>query len=173
MNRTLNSSSKESSIPSRIQQVPPQSSDVRQPWSALQLQLAPPRLLPGRRVGISSNPSPSPLPRHSHSLTATATEAGEFLVFGGLMQASSRNDVYSFSSSDSSMTLLQTAGDAPSRRVDHGSVLVNKVMVVWGGDTRKYNEADGYLDGGLYMLNLSKGMGYSVCLTTEPFHSHK
>ncbi|KLO20739.1 galactose oxidase [Schizopora paradoxa] len=136
------------------QEVSPGSSGEHPSWSTLEVQLEPPRLIPGRRAGVSSNPSPSPLPRHSHSLTATTTEAGDFLLFGGSMQGSSRNDVYTFSPGESSVTLLQTAGDAPSRRVAHKSVLVHKVLIVWGGDTRKDTQRDGYLDGGLYMLNL-------------------
>lgn len=70
------------------------------------------------------------------------------------MQTSSRNDIYSFSSSGQSVTLLQTSGDVPSRRIGHGSVLVNKVLVVWGGDTRTDGQPDTSLDEGLYMLNL-------------------
>jgi len=75
-------------------------------------------------------------------------------VSGGFTQASRRNDIYSFSSSEVAMTLLQTAGDAPSRRAGHESVLVNKVLIVWGGDTRKDGQSDAYMDDGLYMLNL-------------------
>jgi len=146
MDHISNGSRGGSGTPSNTQQI--------YPWSPLHLHLTPPRLFPGRRVGVSSNPSPSPFPRHGHSLTATATDTGELLVFGGLMQTSSRNDIYSFSSSGQSVTLLQTSGDVPSRRIGHGSVLVNKVLVVWGGDTRTDGQPDTSLDEGLYMLNL-------------------
>ncbi len=71
------------------------------------------------------------------------------------------------------MTLLQTAGDAPSRRAGHESVLVNKVLIVWGGDTRKDGQADVYMDDGLYMLNLSMVMMDFLHMHANRFYSYK
>lgn len=52
------------------------------------------------------------------------------------------------------MTLLQTAGEVPSKRVGHASALVSSVLIVWGGDTKTESAPDALLDDGLYLLNL-------------------
>ncbi len=83
-----------------------------------------------------------------------ATQTGELLLFGGLVQASGRNDLYSFSTRELSVTLLQTAGEVPSKRVGHASALVSSVLIVWGGDTKTESQPDAPLDDGLYLLNL-------------------
>lgn len=70
------------------------------------------------------------------------------------MTGSSRNDLYSFSTRELSVTLLQTAGEVPSKRVGHASALVSSVLIVWGGDTKTESAPDALLDDGLYLLNL-------------------
>lgn len=117
------------------------------------LQLAPPV---GLGLASVNFPSPSPFPRHGFALHANATPSGEFFLFGGFTNNKPRKDLYRFSSRDRSATLLQTAGDIPSSRTGHASALVNNVLVVWGGDTRrdrKMKHSDAY-DNDLYMLNI-------------------
>ena len=62
-------------------------------------------------------------------------------------------DLYRFSTRDRSATLLQTAGDIPSRRSGHASALVSNVLVLWGGNTKRNGHTEDY-DKRLYTLNL-------------------
>ncbi|THH09190.1 hypothetical protein EW145_g2194 [Phellinidium pouzarii] len=126
------------------------------PWSTRRLLSPPPALLPKPGIAPPSSPSPSPFPRYGHSLPAVSTQAGELLLFGGLVKDSVRNDLYSFSSRELSATLLQTAGEVPSPRVGHASALVSSVLIVWGGDTKSDGRpfASDTQDDGLYLLNL-------------------
>jgi hypothetical protein len=65
--------------------------------------------------------------------------------------------LYTFSSRDLSVALLQTVGEIPPPRIGHASALVSTVLIVWGGDTKtdpKSNPSDAQ-DDGLYLLNLS------------------
>ncbi|EJD03699.1 uncharacterized protein FOMMEDRAFT_105816 [Fomitiporia mediterranea MF3/22] len=126
------------------------------PWSTRRLQFPPPAILPKPGVAPPTTPSPSPFPRYGHSLPAVATQAGELLLFGGLVKDTVRNDLYSFNTRELSATLLQTAGEVPSPRVGHASALVSSVLIVWGGDTK--SDGRPYVsdtqDDGLYLLNL-------------------
>ena len=85
-----------------------------------------------------------------------ATQAGELLLFGGLVKDTVRNDLYSLNTRELSATLVQTAGEVPSPRVGHASALVSSVLIVWGGDTK--SDGRPYVsdtqDDGLYLLNL-------------------
>lgn len=63
-----------------------------------------------------------------------------------------KDDLYSFSTADSSCSMVQTTGDVPSPRVGHASALVSSVLIVWGGDTDP-KETD-VQDNSLYLLNL-------------------
>ncbi|QRW22861.1 Rab9 effector protein with kelch motifs [Rhizoctonia solani] len=67
-------------------------------------------------------------PRTSHSSSVVASPSGDIFIFGGklngdreLMKMTAR--------------LVQTTGTVPSPRHDHASVLTEKWLVVWGGDT--------------------------------------
>lgn len=51
---------------------------------------------------------------------------------------------------------VKTKGDAPPPRVGHASVIMDRIMVVWGGDT-KIDVADEQ-DEGLYILDLRKSI---------------
>jgi hypothetical protein len=139
----------------------PHRSTPAYPWAVKRLTLLPPLVLPKPGVAPPSSPSPSPFPRYGHSLPATATPNGDLYLFGGLVRDAARNDLYLFSSRDSSATLLQTAGEIPSPRVGHASALVSNVLIVWGGDTKAESKArqSDKEDDGLYLLNL----GMSVC----------
>ncbi|KAI0267197.1 hypothetical protein BGY98DRAFT_1102239 [Russula aff. rugulosa BPL654] len=81
-----------------------------------------------------SGSSPSPLPRNLHSLTGIATAAGELFLFG-----------------DFSTTLLQTSGEVPTPRCDHGTALIGTTLLICGGNTRHGVVAPNDL---LYLLNL-------------------
>jgi hypothetical protein len=109
-------------------------------------------------LGIASVnfPSPSPFPRYDYTVPATATQSGEFFLFGGVVDDKPRKDLYRFSARDRSATLLQTAGDIPSRRFGPASALVSNILFVWGGHTNRNKNAGNAEshDNGLYKLNL-------------------
>ena len=122
------------------------------PWSARQLQLNPPLIIPRPGMAQPTTPSPSPFPRYGHSLPPVASGSGELYIFGGLVRDSVRNDLYSFSTANATASLIQTFGDVPLPRVGHASAIVSSVLIIWGGDT-KTNEDDKQ-DNALYLLNL-------------------
>ncbi|KAJ8488304.1 hypothetical protein ONZ45_g14004 [Pleurotus djamor] len=127
------------------------------PWSARRLQLPPPVVLNRPGLNPPTSPSPSPFPRYGHALPATATTGGDLFLFGGLVHELPRNDLYLFSTTNLSATLLQTGGEIPSPRVGHASALVSSVLIVWGGDTKadsKSKPTDPQ-DDGLYLLNIN------------------
>ncbi|KAI0267199.1 hypothetical protein BGY98DRAFT_1102241 [Russula aff. rugulosa BPL654] len=102
-----------------------------------------------------SGPSPSPFPRSYHSLTAIATAAGELFLFGGYdfgsrLQRKS-GDLYVISTRDFSTTILQTSGEVPTPRWDHGTALIGTTLLICGGDTRHNGVAP---NAPLYLLNL-------------------
>lgn len=122
------------------------------PWSARQIQLAPPLLVPRPGMSQPTAPSPSPFPRYGHSLPPISTGSGELFIFGGLVKENVKDDLYSFSTTDTSCSMVQTTGDVPSPRVGHASALVSSVLIIWGGDT-KTSDTDKQ-DNALYLLNL-------------------
>lgn len=73
-------------------------------------------------------------------------------MFGGLINSSAQNDLYSFSSQDPSFSLVRTTGDVPSERVGHASALISAITIVWGGGTHVEERGES-LDDGLYLLN--------------------
>lgn len=97
---------------------------------------------------------------------------GELYIFGGLVRESARNDLYLFSTRDSSASLWQTGGEIPSPRVGHASALISNVLIVWGGDTKTDSKAHpGELqDDGLYLLNLGMMHGF-ICDIGFVIHS--
>lgn len=104
------------------------------------------------------------------------------LLFGGLVNEKVRNDLWSIDIRDLSVMHVKTKGDAPPPRVGHASVIMDKIMVVWGGDT-KVNVTDEQ-DEGLYILDLrsqewtkiliSKGpigrYGHAACMVENRFY---
>ena len=127
------------------------------PWSQRRLLLPPPVIIPKPGVTPPTTPSPPPFPRYAPSLPATTTSTGDLFLFGGLAQDQVRNDLYLFSTSALSATLLHTMGAIPSPRVGHASALVGSVLIVWGGVTKGNSKAKPgeKQDDGLYLLNLS------------------
>ena len=106
--------------------------------------------------------SPSPFPRYCHALTATATAAGELFLFGGYVHGSASNDLYVFSTTDFSTTLLQTSGKVPSPRAAHGAALTSTSFLIWGGMTNSsdQNVLNQRQDDSLYLLDL--GTSYHI-----------
>jgi Galactose oxidase, central domain len=96
----------------------------------------------------------SPFPRRGHTLFTTAT--GELLFFGGYARSSLRSDLYLFSTRDCSLTFLKTSGEVPSPRFMSAGVLVNNVLLIWGGATKLDDNsyAAGPYDDSLYLLSL-------------------
>jgi hypothetical protein len=107
-----------------------------------------------RRRGVLPFTSPSPFPRYSYILSITA--AGELLFFGGYAHRSLHTDLYVFSTRDQSATLLQTSGEAPGPRFKPAAVLINSVLLIWGGVTKfdDQGEPKGPYDDSLYLLSL-------------------
>ncbi|KAG8904006.1 Negative regulator of mitotic exit, partial [Tulasnella sp. 417] len=120
------------------------------PWSARRLAIQP--VSPLRRQPGPPVQSPSPFPRYGHSLPLTSTNNGELFLFGGLVKEQITNDLYSFSTRDHSVALIETKGAAPPPRVGHASALIGSVLIVWGGDTKTSPSES--RDDALYFLNL-------------------
>jgi hypothetical protein len=76
------------------------------------------------------------------------------LIFGGLVHESVRNDLWSMDVRDCTTMTVKTKGDAPMPRVGHAAAIADRIMIVWGGDT-KVRPEDAQ-DEGLYILDLSK-----------------
>jgi hypothetical protein len=102
--------------------------------------------------GLQSGSSPSPFPRNRHTLTATANASGELFLFGGIAQDSISSDLYVISTRDSSTTLLQPSGKAPTPRHGHGAALIDTNLLVCGGITEGGRELDHH--DSLYLLDL-------------------
>lgn len=65
-----------------------------------------------------------------------------------------RNDLWSIDIRDLSVMYVKTKGDAPPPRVGHASVIMDRIMVMWGGDTKV--DVTDEQDEGLYILDLRK-----------------
>ena len=68
------------------------------------------------------------------------------------MQETVRNDLWSMDVRDCSTMPVKTKGDSPIPRVGHASAIADRIMLVWGGDT-KVSQEDSQ-DEGLYILDL-------------------
>lgn len=68
------------------------------------------------------------------------------------MHENVRNDLWSMDVRDCSTMPVKTKGDAPIARVGHAAAIADRIMIVWGGDTKvKQDDAQ---DEGLYILDL-------------------
>jgi hypothetical protein len=83
------------------------------------------------------------------------------LIFGGLVHESVRNDLWSMDVRDCTTMTVKTKGDAPMPRVGHAAAIADRIMIVWGGDT-KVRPEDAQ-DEGLYILDLRE-LSFSMCL---------
>ena len=107
-----------------------------------------------RSRNVHPSTAPSPFPRDGHTLLTTAT--GELLFFGGYAHNSLRNDLYVFSTRDCSVNLLQTSGEVPGPRFRPAAMLINSLLLIWGGVTKfdDQGEPKGPYDDSLYLLSL-------------------
>ncbi|KAG8962651.1 Negative regulator of mitotic exit [Tulasnella sp. 425] len=89
------------------------------------------------------------LVRVEQSCTAIPNSDGEFIIFGGMFIGESSNSwtnhLSLLSTTDMSLTRLETNGIKPLGRTAHGAVIVGRVLVVFGG-----HESDSHL----HFLNL-------------------
>ncbi|WVF69370.1 hypothetical protein IAT40_004146 [Kwoniella sp. CBS 6097] len=148
------------------------------PWMVRPLVLVPNMNSPPQAQGVIS----SPFPRYGLSVPAFPSHSGHMLIFGGLVQERVRNDLWSMDIKSCKTLLVKTRGDAPMPRVGHASAMADRIMIVWGGDT-KVDVTDAQ-DEGLYILDLrsqewtnvpvSRGpvgrYGHAVCLLEGRFY---
>ncbi|KAL1412939.1 hypothetical protein Q8F55_000688 [Vanrija albida] len=148
------------------------------PWSTRTLRLyQPPPTAP------ASTPT-SPFPRYGLSVPSYPSHSGHMLLFGGLAHDRAHNDLWSLDVRDCSLQLVKTRGDAPLARIGHVSAIADRVMLVFGGDT-KLTETDKQ-DDGLYLLDLrtqewtrvpvlagpSGRYGHAACMIGNTFYVH-
>lgn len=157
----------------QVQNIPPHNPSY--PWSTRPLRLYQPP---------SGNPPMSPFPRYGLSVPPYPSHSGHMLLFGGLVRDRAHNDLWSLDVRDSSLQLVKTRGEAPLPRIGHVSAIADKIMMVFGGDT-KINEDDKQ-DDGLYVLDLrtqewtalrvSEGpcgrYGHAACMQGGIFYVH-
>ncbi|WWC70663.1 uncharacterized protein I206_104614 [Kwoniella pini CBS 10737] len=124
----------------------------------------------------------SPFPRYGLSVPAFPSHSGHMLIFGGLVHERVRNDLWSMDIRGCETLPVKTKGDAPIPRVGHASAMADRIMIVWGGDTKV--NVDDPQDEGLYILDLrsqewtslpvQKGpvgrYGHAVCLVEGRFY---
>ncbi|WVQ96869.1 hypothetical protein IAU59_003976 [Kwoniella sp. CBS 9459] len=148
------------------------------PWMVRPLLLQPSPNTPPQAQGVLS----SPFPRYGLSVPAFPSHSGHMLIFGGLVHERVRNDLWSMDIKQCETMLVKTRGDAPMPRVGHASAMADRIMIVWGGDTKV--NVDDPQDEGLYILDLrsqewtnvpvSRGpvgrYGHAVCLIEGKFY---
>lgn len=103
---------------------------------------------------------PAVFPRCDFSLSTSGSLNSGLNLFGGLVDDRAKNDVYTISVKDQSVTRLYTIGDIPPPRFGHASAFAGSVVVVWGGDTQSASSnqirARAKYDNGLHFLNLGR-----------------
>ncbi|CAE6529077.1 unnamed protein product [Rhizoctonia solani] len=111
-----------------------------------------------------------PLPRVYHSSSIVSSPSGDIFIFGGLGGQQDKNDIWAIRTSgdfglptkakeDSThmgltARYVPTAGNAPSPRIGHRSVLADDQLIVWGGSTKKGQSYE-MVDSRLYLLNIT------------------
>ena len=120
-------------------------SSTSYPWSTRVLRL--------HATQTSSPTAPqSPFPRYGLSVPAFPSHSGHMLIFGGLVHETVRNDMWSIDVREYATMPVKTKGDAPKPRVGHASAMADRIMLVWGGDTKV--KPDDPQDESLYILDL-------------------
>ncbi|ODN81703.1 hypothetical protein L202_02097 [Cryptococcus amylolentus CBS 6039] len=159
--------------PAQQQHLPKQHDPSNFPWQVRHLRTYPPS---------SPNMPNSPFPRYGLSVPCFPSHSGHMLLFGGLINERVRNDLWSIDIRDYSTMYVKTKGDTPPPRVGHASVIMDRILIVWGGDT-KVNASDPQ-DEGLYVLDLrsqewtllpvARGpvgrYGHAVCMVESKFY---
>lgn len=138
-----------------LQQIPPHNPGY--PWSTRPLRLYQPR--------EHSQPL-SPFPRYGLSVPPYPSHSGHMLLFGGLVADRAHNDLWSLDVRDHSLQLVKTRGEAPLPRIGHVSAIADRIMLVFGGDT-KVDENDKQ-DEGLYVLDLRTQEWSHIPVVTGP-----
>lgn len=124
---------------------PPSAPPTTYPWSTRPLRLFAPQTSPP----IAPQ---SPFPRYGLSVPGFPSHSGHMLIFGGLVHENVRNDLWSMDVRDCTTMSVKTKGDSPMPRVGHASAIADRIMIVWGGDTKVKPEDK--QDEGLYILDL-------------------
>lgn len=131
------------------------------------------KLLAADNASRYTSSQPSIFPRSDFSLSASGSSKAGLNLFGGLSSDRAKNDAYTISVNDQSVTRLYTIGDIPPPRFGHKSAFAGSVVVVWGGDITSASsnqlKATAKYDNGLYFLNL----GMSVPSTRVIFMAHQ
>lgn len=122
-------------------------SSTQYPWSYRPIRLAPSTTSP------PSAPT-NPFPRYGLAVPAFPSHSGHMLIFGGLVHDHVRNDLWSMEVKDCSTACVRTSGQLPAPRVGHASAMADRIMLMWGGDTKVKPEDK--QDEGLYILDLSE-----------------
>ncbi|WRT67696.1 uncharacterized protein IL334_004668 [Kwoniella shivajii] len=129
------------------------------PWMIRPLRLYHPQTSP------PSAPQ-SPFPRYGLSVPAFPSHSGHMLIFGGLVHERVRNDLWSMDIRGCETMPVKTKGDAPIPRVGHSSAMADRIMIVWGGDTKV--NVDDPQDERLYILDLRSQEWTSVPVQRGP-----
>ncbi|WWD18388.1 hypothetical protein CI109_102838 [Kwoniella shandongensis] len=129
------------------------------PWMIRPLRLYHPQTSP------PSAPQ-SPFPRYGLSVPAFPSHSGHMLIFGGLVHERVRNDLWSMDIRDCVTMPVKTKGETPIPRVGHASAMADRIMIVWGGDTKV--NVDDAQDEGLYILDLRSQEWTSVPVSSGP-----
>ncbi|KAG8935492.1 Negative regulator of mitotic exit [Tulasnella sp. 408] len=98
-------------------------------WTEHKLELRPVRSL---KRSDDAGMTHDVFPRFGHSCTAIPNSSGEFIVFGGKIPSGkeeiSTNDVILMSTSDMSLTSLETNGAKPKPKAGHRAVIAGRVL---------------------------------------------
>ncbi|WVQ80675.1 hypothetical protein IAT38_002780 [Cryptococcus sp. DSM 104549] len=123
---------------------------------------------PLRLFASTSNPPgpTTPFPRYGLSVPSNPSHSGHMLIFGGLVNERVANDMWSMDIRELATMPVKTKGDAPMPRVGHASVIADRIMIVWGGDTKV--NIDDPQDEGLYILDLRSQEWTSVPVQRGP-----
>ena len=118
--------------------------NVSYPWSVRPLRLFAPNSPPSAAM--------NPFPRYGLAVPAFPSHSGHMLIFGGLVHENTQNDLWSMDVRDCSTMQVQTRGQLPSPRVGHAAAMADRIMLMWGGDTKM--RVEDKQDEGLYLLDL-------------------
>ncbi|KAJ1309450.1 hypothetical protein OPQ81_006226 [Rhizoctonia solani] len=145
------------------------------PWSKHALKITTPErkyLVDGDNMAQESlNYVGPPLPRVWHSSSVVPSQSGDIFIFGGGVEDKAKNDTWAIRvSGDSNMplppeenhthitvtaSLVDTTGEAPSPRGAHISVMMDGVLIVWGGITSTKRGELEPSDDCVYLLNIA------------------
>ncbi|KAF8699551.1 Kelch motif, partial [Rhizoctonia solani] len=155
----------------------PVSTDVS-PWSThdLEIIISEHKYLPGKEWLKNLSLLE---PRTGHSSSVVASPSGDIFIFGGKVDGQLKNDTWLIRFSECLNTkpssngdrelmkmtarLVQTTGTVPSPRHDHASVLAEKWLVVWGGDTGLPQS-----DNNVYLLDIATYVWSQLDLQPAP-----